>query len=113
MAYSLAIAQRAEQRIGYFDAAAFGRGYGEENDFCQRAEKAGLKNVLCDDAYVVHHGGASFGPLDIKPDANSMQRLLDKHPDYERQVAKFIHDDPLSYRRQQIVRQLRVAGLVS
>ena len=39
----------------------FGLGYGEENDFCMRAARAGFRNVLCDDAFVVHLGGSSFG----------------------------------------------------
>ena len=101
--FCMAISHRAIERIGFFDEAAFGRGYGEENDFCQRAEQAGLRNVLCDDAYVVHHGGASFGPLGLKPDETSMQRLLAKHPDYLRKVMEFIKADPLAARRRQIL----------
>ena len=46
--------------IGYFDAAAFGAGYGEENDLCLRAAKAGWRNVLADNAFVVHTGERSF-----------------------------------------------------
>lgn len=111
--FCMAISRRAIEKIGLFDEVTFGRGYGEENDFCQRAEKAGLRNVLCDDAYVVHHGNASFGPLDIKPDIQSMQRLLNKHPDYELKVSDFIRKDPFLARRQKIVRQLKMAGLLS
>jgi hypothetical protein len=62
-----------------------------------------LRNVLCDDTYVVHHGGASFGPLGLKPDEESMQRLLAKHPEYLRLVTEFIKTDPLAPRRQQIL----------
>ena len=40
--------------------AAFGAGYGEENDLCLRAAKAGWRNVLADNAFVVHTGGRSF-----------------------------------------------------
>ena len=101
--FCMAISLRAIKRIGLFDQATFGKGYGEENDFCQRAEQAGLRNVLCDDAYVVHHGGASFGPLGLKPDEKSMQRLLVKHPEYLRKVSEFIKTDPLAARRQQIL----------
>ena len=101
--FCMAISLRAIRRIGLFDEATFGRGYGEENDFCQRAEQAGMRNVLCDDAYVVHHGGASFGPLGLKPDQNSMNRLLARHPDYMRKVSEFIETDPLKARRQQIL----------
>jgi GT2 family glycosyltransferase len=101
--FCMAITLRAIKRVGLFDEATFGLGYGEENDFCQRAEQAGLRNVLCDDAYVIHHGGASFGPLGLKPGEDSMQRLLAKHPDYLRKVSEFIKTDPLKPRRQQIL----------
>ncbi len=111
--FCMAVSRRVIDQVGLFDEETFGLGYGEENDFYQRAEKAGFRNVLCDDAYVVHHGNASFGPLDIKPDAMSMQRLLNKHPDYEQKVSEFIRNDPFSARRQAIVRQLEMAGLLN
>ena len=101
--FCMAISLKAIRLLGLFDEATFGRGYGEENDFCQRAVNAGLRNVLCDDTYVVHHGGASFGPLGLKPDEESMQRLLAKHPEYLRLVTEFIKTDPLAPRRQQIL----------
>ncbi len=109
--FCMAISQRAIKRIGLFDEQTFGRGYGEENDYCQRAEQAGLRNVLCDDTYVVHHGGASFGPLGLKPDENSMQRLLAKHPDYLRKVSEFIKADPLAPRRREILDYLERAAV--
>ena len=58
--------------IGYFDAATFGRGYGEENDFCNRAEQAGYHHLLCDDTFVYHKGTASF-------DTEEKQKLLKSH----------------------------------
>ena len=109
--FCMAISRHAIELIGQFDEVTFGRGYGEENDFCQRAEQAGLRNVLCDDTYVVHHGGASFGPLGLKPDEKSMQRLLAKHPDYLRKVSEFIKIDPLASRRQQILDYLERSGV--
>jgi len=109
--FCMAISKRAIDRLGLFDEATFGRGYGEENDFCQRAEKAGMRNVLCDDTYVVHIGGASFGPLGLKPDGESMQRLLDKHPDYMRKVTEFIEADPFEARRRQILECLERTGI--
>lgn len=109
--FCMAISQRAIERIGLFDEDTFGRGYGEENDFCQRAEQAGMRNVLCDDTYVVHHGGASFGPLGLKPGDESMQRLLAKHPDYLNRVMEFIAADPLVSRRRQILECLERTGV--
>ena len=45
--------------VGLFDPA-FGLGYGEENDLCLRAARAGWRNLLADNAFVVHTGGRSF-----------------------------------------------------
>jgi GT2 family glycosyltransferase len=108
--FCMAISLRTIRLIGLFDEVTFGLGYGEENDFCLRAEQAGLRNVLCDNAYVIHHGGASFGPLGLKPDEKSMQRLLGKHPDYQRKVSEFIQMDPLAPRRTEILDYLERAG---
>ncbi len=97
--FCMAVHQEALQALGGFDEAAFGRGYGEENDFCRRAAKAGWRNVLCDDAYVVHVGGQSFGPLGLRPDESSMARLLERHPEYLDEVSAWISADPLAERR--------------
>lgn len=97
--FCMAISRRSLAALGNFDAETFGVGYGEENDFSMRARAAGLRNVLCDDAYVVHHGGASFGPLGLRPNADSMSRLTKKHPGYPDLVSRFIREDPLAARR--------------
>ena len=109
--FCMAISSRAIKAIGNFDEQAFGRGYGEENDFCSRAGEAGMRNVLCDDTYVVHHGGSSFSPLGLKPDEESMQRLLAKHPAYQQKVSEFIRKDPLAPRRQELLACLERAGI--
>ena len=70
--------------IGAFDMA-FGAGYGEENDFCLRAARAGWRNVLADDAFVVHTGGRSFaGQKDAARRRRNMALLLERHPHYLR-----------------------------
>jgi GT2 family glycosyltransferase len=107
--FCMAISRQAIDQLGLFDQQTFGKGYGEENDFSMRALGAGLRNVLCDDVYVVHLGNRSFGPLGLKPDEASMHRLLALHPDYLEQVQQFIHDDPLSARRDELVIALQAA----
>jgi GT2 family glycosyltransferase len=92
----------AIDEIGGFDEIAFGRGYGEENDWCCRASAAGWRHVLCDHAFVAHQGGASFGPLGLAPGGAAMDTLLARHPDYLRQVQAFIAADPFAVRRRQI-----------
>jgi len=104
--FCMAVTRHALDTLGLFDEETFGPGYGEENDFSMRAQLAGLRNVLCDDVYVVHQGGGSFGPLGLKPDEGSMQRLLSRHPAYLQQVEAFISADPLSERRGQLIQAL-------
>ena len=46
--------------IGYLNQEKFGRGYGEENDLCQRALKSGWHNIISPNLYAYHEGGVSF-----------------------------------------------------
>ncbi len=48
------------RRIGGFDENAFGRGYCEETDWCQRAIGEGFRNILVQNLFVVHHSCGSF-----------------------------------------------------
>jgi len=109
--FCMAIARRAIERLGLFDEALFGKGYGEENDFSMRAIEAGLRNVLCDDVYVAHLGGRSFGPIGLRPDDAAMQRLLSRHPGYLEGVQAFIAADPLAARRAAVLDALDRAAV--
>ncbi len=104
--FCMLIRRQALDRLGNFDQSTFGRGYGEENDFCVRAKAHGWRNILCDDAYVVHIGGASFSTLGLKPGGENLQRLLARYPDYSRSVARFIEADPLAEIRARVTRTL-------
>lgn len=46
--------------VGLFDEEAFGRGFGEENDFSLRAASAGWELAVADDAYVFHAQSRSY-----------------------------------------------------
>ena len=104
--FCMLITRKAIELIGYFDQQSFGAGYGEENDFSLRASAAGLRNVLCDDAWVGHVGNQSFGPRGLQPSDASMQRLLHKHPGYLEMIQAYITNDPLAERRAVVVSQL-------
>jgi len=88
------------EAIGDFDQATFGRGYGEENDFCLRAAAHGWRNVLCDTAYVGHQGGASFAGQGHHPGGENLRRLNARYPGYNSMIARFILGDPLSVARE-------------
>jgi len=80
--------------IGIFDAA-FGLGYGEENDLCLRAARAGWRNVLADNAFVVHTGGRSFVGQKALLGERNMALLLTRHPRYLDMVRAYIAADPI------------------
>jgi GT2 family glycosyltransferase len=82
------------QEIGLFDARRFGRGYGEENDFCMRAAHAGWRHVLAADVFVAHAGGVSFGAEKAELARQSEATLRRLHPDYDQRVAEHIAADP-------------------
>lgn len=100
--FCMFIRRAAWADVGEFDAATFGAGYGEENDWSFRAAKRGWRHVLCDDAYVVHVGGQSFADTGHKPGGEQLARLLAIHPDYNDVIADFIRRDPFAARRQAI-----------
>jgi len=80
--------------IGLFDAERFGRGYGEENDFCMRAGKAGWRHVLAADVFVFHEGGVSFSDERFTLVRENARVLVEAHPEYNRVVHEFILADP-------------------
>jgi GT2 family glycosyltransferase len=109
--FCMAISRSAIESLGLFNQALFGLGYGEENDFSMRARSAGMKNVLCDDVYVAHVGGRSFGPRNLQPDDAAMEKLLSLHPGYLQLIRQFISADPLAGRRNELMTALRNAGI--
>ena len=80
--------------VGYFDLETFGRGYGEENDWCQRAAKAGWRNLHLASCFVYHAGGVSFGAEQQARVDNAQVLLARKHPRYAADVESFLAADP-------------------
>lgn len=81
--------------VGSFDHERFGRGYGEENDFCLRAAHAGWRNVLAADVFVFHEGAVSFADERVVLMEAAGRSLVERHPDYPAKVAAFVAADPL------------------
>ena len=94
--FCMFMSQFALRRLGAFDAATFGRGYGEENDWCRRASGFGMRNILCDNAFVAHAGGRSFAATGETAGGENLRRLQARYPTYSDAVARFIEADPLS-----------------
>jgi GT2 family glycosyltransferase len=73
--------------IGALDEAAFPSGYGEENDFCQRASARGYRHLIAGNVYVRHERSASFGhERRATLGEAGMAVLRERWPNYERDV---------------------------
>ncbi|OBS31916.1 hypothetical protein A9O67_11395 [Tepidimonas fonticaldi] len=81
-------------QTGLFDADAFGRGYGEENDFCLRAAARGWRHVHALDAYVYHRGSVSFGDERAALAAHAIAVIRQRYPGYDEQVQAYLRADP-------------------
>lgn len=82
------------QKIGYFDTV-FGRGYGEENDFCQRALHNGFINIIADNTFVYHKGKSSFQDLQDVLVPKNLAIIETRYPKYHKSVEKFCQQTPL------------------
>jgi len=83
------------KEIGMFAEDTFGKGYGEENDWCQRAIQKGYRNFLVPNLFVYHKHGGSFSAEEKQAllKVNAV-KLLDRHPDYGKDVNTYIQKDP-------------------
>ena len=88
--------------VGLFDEAHFGRGYGEESDFCMRAQALGWRSVLAADVFVLHAGSVSFGDERLERVREAEPVIAALHPNYARNVAAFLCKDPLRIPRERI-----------
>jgi GT2 family glycosyltransferase/SAM-dependent methyltransferase len=76
--------------VGLFDVETFGKGYGEENDFCLRATNHGWKHLLAADTFVFHEGEVSFQEGSNPRKKRAMGILRKRYPDYEASVTRHI-----------------------
>ena len=108
--FCMYIRRAALDAVGGFDAETFGRGYGEENDFCLRAAAAGWEHRLACDTYVHHEGAVSFG-ADPAPIHRAQEILARRWPRYATQVAHHVARDPADPARYALTAALlRAAG---
>jgi GT2 family glycosyltransferase/2-polyprenyl-3-methyl-5-hydroxy-6-metoxy-1,4-benzoquinol methylase/glycosyltransferase involved in cell wall biosynthesis len=80
--------------VGLFDVKNFGKGYGEENDFCRRAAESGWRNLHALDTFVLHTGGVSFGDSKSQREREAVEKLRRLHPSYDGIVHDFVAADP-------------------
>lgn len=74
----------------------FGRGYGEEVDWCQKTRALGGRHVGIANLFVEHRGGESFGSEEkLKLVAANNARISRRYPTYDAEVQSFIAADPM------------------
>lgn len=78
------------KEYGLFDEV-FGKGYGEENDFCMRIRQYGYKNVLSNRSFVFHLEAKSFS-LETKNKLleKNLKILYSRHPEYRKLVGEYM-----------------------
>ncbi|MGF6933090.1 GT2 family glycosyltransferase/glycosyltransferase involved in cell wall biosynthesis [Paraburkholderia sp. UCT70] len=90
-------------KIGMFDEV-FGKGYGEENDWCQRAISEGYKNVHVTNLFVYHkHGGSFASETKRKLIEENFKILIARHPLYEKHIHAAIGENKLDFLRRLLV----------
>jgi GT2 family glycosyltransferase/glycosyltransferase involved in cell wall biosynthesis len=82
------------KEVGNFRAEIFGKGYGEENDFCLRATYKGWEHVLATDVFVYHAGETSFGSEAEERRKAGVAAVERLYPGYGRKIAAHLGSDP-------------------
>jgi len=100
--YCMYMTRASLDELGGFDTTAFKRGYGEENDFCQKAVARGFRNLVTPNIFVTHKGGVSFGTSKAKRMGRAINVVERLHPGYQERIFEFIRRDPLASIRQSI-----------
>lgn len=105
--FCMGMNKEAIREVGFLDEESFGRGFGEENDWCQRAIGLGYKNVHVDNLFVYHkHCGSFLSEEKAKLLEENSKSLLRKHPEYNKDVAAYCQIDPLRPVRLYVTLQL-------
>lgn len=94
--FCMAMSPRFLAKVPSFDLA-FGRGYGEEVDWCRRVAALGGRHVVEPRLFVEHRGGESFGSAEkLRLISAHNAEIARRYPGYDLAVQRFIRSDPLS-----------------
>lgn len=93
--FCMYIKRDALNNVGYFDDQAFGKGYGEENDFSYRCMDYGYKHLLCDDVIVYHKESQSFSESKTELIENNLKILAKRYPAYVSKTDLWLKNFPL------------------
>ncbi|WP_256888390.1 glycosyltransferase [Acidomonas methanolica] len=100
--FCMAIRGDCLAQTGLLREDLFGRGYGEENEFCLRAAALGWRHVAAPTLFVTHRGSASFGDQRKALMQRNMGVLNALHPGYDGLIRRFHRRDPLAGLRRRL-----------
>lgn len=105
--FCMAMNARALEKIGLFDEEAFGRGYGEEADWCYRATEAGFRHCVAGNLFVAHYHGGSFDSAERERLKKEHARIiLDRYPWQRERKQAFLSGNHLKW-KEHVSRGLR------
>ena len=94
--FCMAMHIEALRQVPQFDTG-FGRGYGEEVDWCRKLAALGWRHLGHGGVFVAHRGGASFGTAQKRDLVQANNRIISRrYPGYDQLVQDFIRVDPLA-----------------
>lgn len=93
--FCMAVNMACWHEIGPLDEETFGRGYGEECDWCMRAASRGWLNVLVPNLFVRHDHGGSFSSVEKERLVAEHQHILKQRwPRAMQSVSAHVLADP-------------------
>ncbi|WP_172592396.1 glycosyltransferase [Nitrosomonas supralitoralis] len=93
--FCMAIRLEVARQIGMFDPV-FGKGYREENDWCEKAKALGYRHVLAPNLFVYHEHGGSFSSSERQKLADRNEAILrQRYQGLFEQYDDFIRRDPI------------------
>ena len=93
--FCMGVNKQLVKQIGMFDPV-YGKGYGEENDWCQKAISKGYRNIHVTNLFVYHKHGGSFATDEkLRLLKNNLDILNKRYPNYSKEVSKVITENCL------------------
>lgn len=92
--FCMGMNKKAIKEIGFLDYETYDRGFGEENDWCQKAIQKGYRNVQVENLFVYHkHGGTFLSDEKKRLIEEHLTKLKQRFPKYDGMVVDFMSKD--------------------
>lgn len=105
--FAMLIKRSALDQVGLLDGVHLVRGYGEEVDWCLRANAAGYRHLLATGVFIAHTGTVSFRFEKTLRVQQNRAVLAARYPRYHADYSRFLNDDPLLPARDALKRALQ------